>query len=345
MSTLDIPLLLKAAARTPVDRTPVWFMRQAGRCLPEYREIRKKYSLLDICANPDLATEVTLQPVRRFGVDAAILFADILLPLPHMGLQLSFAAGEGPVIGNPVRTIGDVQSLRTVNVYEELGTTVETVKMLRAALPASVALIGFVGCPFTVATYVIEGGRSDTHALTKQMMYEAPDVWHALMSRLTTVLGDFLVAQVEAGAQAVQLFDSWAGTLTNYEYQTFALPYSKALSDRVKGMVPRIHFGTGASHLLSDMRSAGAEVVGIDWRIGIDDGWSKVGYDCAVQGNLDPAALFLQKNDLERAVNDVLIRAAGRVGHVFNLGHGVRPDTPVDSICRVVEQVREITSK
>lgn len=320
-------------------------MRQAGRYLPEYRAIRERHTLLQICAQPELAAEVTLQPVRAFGVDAAILFADILLPLVPMGLDLAFVAGEGPVLHNPVRTEGDVKALQAVQVTEQLGSTLETIRILRRELPPSVPLIGFVGAPFTVATYAIEGGGSRDALGAKRMMYAEPALWHEFLRRLTSVLGDFLVAQVEAGAQAVQVFDSWAGLLTDADYRTFALPHSRTLLARlVAAGVPRIHFAVGAGHLLPALREAGGEVIGLDWRTRLDHGWARVGHDRAIQGNLDPAALFAPVPELLRRVADVLDQAAARPGHIFNLGHGVLPGTPVDHVRAVVDFVHERTA-
>jgi len=331
---------LDAAAGRPASVTPVWFMRQAGRYLPEYRAIRARHSLLEICAQPELAAEVTLQPVRALDVDAAILFADILLPLVPMGLDLAFVAGEGPAIRNPVRSAAQVAALRPVDPAAHLGPVLEAIRLLRRALPARVPLIGFVGAPFTVATYAIEGGSSRHVLEAKRMMYGAPDLWHDLLVRLTAVLGDFLAAQIEAGAQAVQVFDSWAGLLDEADYRRYALPHSRALLQRVVGLgVPRIHFAVGAGHLLPALTEAGGEVIGLDWRTPLDEGWARVGPGRAIQGNLDPAALFAPLPELSRRVVDLLDRAAGRPGHIFNLGHGILPGTPVDHVRAVVDLV------
>lgn len=338
--------LLDAAALRATPMTPVWFMRQAGRYMPEYRAIRERCTLLEICTQPDLATEVTLQPVRALGVDAAILFADILLPLVPMGLELAFVTGEGPVIGNPVRTAEDVQALRTAHVVDELGATFKTIRLVRRALPASVPLIGFVGAPFTVATYAIEGGASRDALAAKRMMYNAPALWHTLLERLTTVLGDFLVGQVEAGAQVVQIFDSWAGLLNEEDYRAFALPHTRVLIDRLSAAgVPRIHFAVGAGHLLPALREAGSEIMGLDWRTRLDEGWARAGHDRAIQGNLDPAALFAPRPELLRRVGEVLDLAGGRPGHIFNIGHGVLPGTPVDNVRAVVDFVHDRTAR
>ncbi len=340
----EAPFLAAAGCRaSPV--TPVWFMRQAGRYMAEYRAIRAHHSLLEICARPDLAAEVTLQPVRRLGVDAAILFADILLPLVPMGLDLEFVSGEGPLIRNPVRHSGAVDALRPVDPVTDLGPVLEAIRLVRLQLSPATPLIGFAGAPFTVATYAIEGGPSRHLLESKRMMYEAPELWHRLLSRLTIVLGDFLAAQVSAGVQAVQIFDSWAGQLSEADYRSYVLPHSRALLERLTRLgVPRIHFGVGADHLLETMVEAGGDVIGLDWRTPLDRGWSRIGADRAVQGNLDPVALFAPLPELRRRVLDILRRADGRPGHIFNLGHGILPGTPVDRVRAVVDMVHEHTA-
>jgi uroporphyrinogen decarboxylase len=334
---------LQACRREPVDVTPVWFMRQAGRYMPEYRAIRQKYSLLEICYQPELAAEVTLQPVRAFGVDAAILFADILLPVIPLGVGLEFAKGEGPVLHNPVRTMEDVRALRPFDAEADLGFVLEAIRILRGELKET-PLIGFCGAPFTVASYIIEGGSSREFLITKKMMYAAPDVFHALMARLSDVLADYLVAQIRAGAQAVQVFDSWVGTLSPYDYKAFVLPYSrKVLTAARNAGVPVIHFGTNTTTLLPLMKQAGGDVIGLDWRIPLDDGWPLLGEDVAVQGNLDPVTLFAPLPELKARVLDVLRRADGRPGHIFNLGHGILQHTPVENVKAVVEMVHEFS--
>lgn len=339
------PPLLAAAARQPADHTPVWFMRQAGRYMAEYRAIRARHSLLEICDDPDLSTEVTLQPVQHLDVDAAIIFADILLPLVPMGLDLSFVSGEGPVIANPVRTAADVSRLAPVDVHDTLAGTLGAITRVRAALPDRVPLIGFAGAPFTVALYAIEGGASRHAQTAKMMMYDAPELWHDFMARLATVLGDFLAAQVEAGAQVIQLFDSWAGLLSEDDYRRFALPHSQLLLERIAALgVPGIHFAVGAEHLLPALAAAGGDVIGLDWRTSIQRGRELVGRDRAVQGNLDPVALFAPRRELLRRVDEVLDAAGGQPGHIFNLGHGILPGTPVDNVRAVVEHVHERTS-
>jgi uroporphyrinogen decarboxylase len=334
---------LRACHREPVDAAPVWFMRQAGRYMPEYRAIREKYSLLEICQHPDLAAEVTLQPVRVLGVDAAILFADILLPAIPLGVGLEFAKGEGPVLQNPIRTMDDVKRLRSVNPESDLGYVLETIRILHRPL-GGLPLIGFCGAPFTVASYLIEGGSSREFIKTKTMMYSAPEVWHALMDKLSTVLTDYLAAQIHAGVQAVQVFDSWVGALSPQDYENFVLPYSqKVLQAAKKENVPVIHFGTNSATLLSLMKRAGGDVIGLDWRIPLDDGWKILGEDAAVQGNLDPAVLFAPLPEIKKRVEDILQRADGRPGHIFNLGHGILQNTPVDAVKAVVDMVHEYT--
>ena len=332
---------LRACRLEPVDTTPVWFMRQAGRYMAEYRAIREKYSLLEICYHPELAAEVTLQPVRALGVDAAILFADILLPVIELGLGLEFAKGEGPVIDKPVHTLEDVQALNPVEPETDLGYVMEAIRILRRELNG-IPLIGFCGAPFTVASYIVEGGASREFLKTKTMMYSAPEVFHALMEKLSVVLSDYLVAQIRAGAQAVQVFDSWVGTLSPQDYETFVLPYSQNVLEAAKAEnVPVIHFGTNTTTLLPLMKRAGGDVIGLDWRIPLDDGWALLGQDVAVQGNLDPALLFAPLSEIKTRVHDILRRAAGRPGHIFNLGHGILQNTPVDNVKAVVDMVHE----
>jgi uroporphyrinogen decarboxylase len=339
----DAPFL-SAARRQPTDVTPVWFMRQAGRYMAEYRAIREHHTLLEICARPELAAEVTLQPVEHLGVDAAILFADILLPIVPLGLSLEFTVGEGPVIRNPIRTAKDVGRLRAVDAETDMGHVLEAVRLTRAALPDHVPLIGFAGAPFTVASYAIEGGASRHFLETKKLMYGAPDVWHALLGKLSEVLAGYLAGQIRAGAQAVQLFDSWVGALAPDDYRVYVLPHTRAIFERLAPLgVPMIHFGVGTNSLLELQAGAGGDVIGLDWTIPLDAGWARVP-DRAVQGNLDPIALFAPLPELERRVRHVLARAAGRPGHIFNLGHGILPGTPVDNVRAVVDMVHEATS-
>jgi len=334
---------LRACRREPVDATPVWFMRQAGRYMAEYRLIREKHSLLEICYQPELAAEVTMQPVRALGVDAAILFADILLPVIPLGLGLEFAKGEGPVIKKPVRTIEDVAALRPVHAETDLGYVMEAIRILCGELNGT-PLIGFCGAPFTVASYIIEGRSSREFLKTKTMMYSAPEVWQALMDTLSNVLAEYLVAQIRAGAQAVQVFDSWVGALSPQDYEDFVLPYSyKVLAAAKAENVPVIHFGTNTTTLLPLMKRAGGDVIGLDWRIPLDDGWKLLGQDVAVQGNLDPALLFAPQAEINKRVDDILRRAGGRPGHIFNLGHGILQHTPVENVKAVVDMVHEFS--
>jgi uroporphyrinogen decarboxylase len=310
--------------------------------MAEYRAIRAKHSLLEICAHPDLAAEVTLQPVRALGVDAAILFADILLPLVPMGIQLEFAAGEGPAIHNPIRTSVDVAALRPVDPRETLGHVLEAVRLVRRELDGKVPLIGFAGAPFTLASYMIEGGASRNYVKTKSLVYGDPHTWHALMGKLARVVADYLAAQVDAGAQAIQLFDSWIGALSPDDYRDYVLPHSQLILRAVSATgVPVIHFGTGTATLLPLLKEAGGDVIGLDWRTPLDWGWDQLGPDTAVQGNLDPVALFAPRPELERRVRMILEQAAGRPGHIFNLGHGILPETPVDNVKAVVEMAHE----
>lgn len=337
--------LLAAARREPGRPTPVWFMRQAGRYLPEYRAIREKHSLLEICANPQLATEITLQPVWRLGVDAAIVFADILLPLVPMGLDLAFVEGEGPVLRNRIRGPADVARLVDTNVANALAPVAETVRLVRGALPPTIPVIGFAGAPFTVASYAIEGGSSRHFVETKRLMYEHPDAWNALLTKLVRVLGEYLAAQVGAGADIIQVFDSWVGVLNADDYRRYVLPHTRALFTQLGLLgVPVIHFGVNTGELLPLLVQAGGDVIGLDWRIGLDEGWRRIGFDRGVQGNLDPVALFAPPAELEARVHDIIARAEGRPGHIFNLGHGILPTTPVDAVRRVVDLVHTLTA-
>jgi uroporphyrinogen decarboxylase len=324
---------LRACRLEPVDATPVWFMRQAGRYMPEYREIRARYDLLDICRSPELCAQVTLQPVEAIDVDAAILFSDLLLPLEPMGLPFSFVKGEGPAFENPLRSEADIDRLRRIDPRVDLRHVIEAISLTRRELNDRVPLIGFGGAPFTLASYAIEGGPSRDFARTKSLMYGHPQAWHKLCDLLAAIISDFLVAQVEAGAQVIQLFDSWVGTLNADDYREFVLPHSRCILSAVKATgVPVIHFGTGTSNILADMASAGGDVIGADWRIPLDEAWQRIGTDRAIQGNLDPTVLLGPRYRMLRAAEDVLRRAAGRPGHIFNLGHGVLPNTPVEQV-------------
>jgi uroporphyrinogen decarboxylase len=315
-------------------------MRQAGRYLPEYRTLRERHSLLDLCHTPELAAQITLQPVERLGVDAAILFADILLPFEPLGLGLSFAAGEGPQIARPIAATADVERLPPVDPETDLGYVLEAVRLVRRALPAGVALIGFAGAPFTLASYAIEGGATRDFTKTKAFMHQAPDAWHLLLSTLGDLVGRFLAAQARAGAQALQLFDSWVGCLSPQDYRTYVLPHSRRAVALAAGAgVAVIHFGTGTAPFLEDFAAAGGDVVSVDWRTPLDDAWRRIGESRAIQGNLDPAALLAPAAERDRQVRDVLARAGGRPGHIFNLGHGVLPETDVGAVRAVVELV------
>jgi uroporphyrinogen decarboxylase len=323
-----------------VDRTPVWFMRQAGRYMPEYRALRAKHSLLTLCRTPELAVEVTLQPVNALGVDAAILFSDLLLPLAPLGVPFEFQAGEGPVVESPLRSAADIARLRRFDPREELGMVLEAVRLVRRELDGRVPLIGFAGAPFTLASYAVEGGHSVSFAATKALMYGESAAWHRLAALLSDVVADHLRAQVEAGAQALQVFDSWVGALDEADYREFALPHVRALFDKLRGLdVPLIHFGVGTGHLLGAMREGGGDVIGVDWRTPLREAWSRVGDGVGLQGNLDPTVLLGPRERLLRRVDAVLDSAGGRPGHVFNLGHGILPPTPVEHVRAVVERV------
>ena len=336
---------LKACRREPVDCTPVWFMRQAGRYMAEYRALRAKHSILELCKTPELAAQVTLQPIDRFPLDAAIIFADILLPLEPMGLSLEFAAGEGPVIHNPVRNQADIERLNVID-GGELDYVAEAIRQARLALNGRVPLIGFAGAPFTLASYAIEGGSSRNYLLTKQLMYNEPKAWHQLMDKFARVITGYLRRQIKAGAQAIQLFDSWVGCLSVGDYVEYVMPHVQLIFEGLKREgVPMIHFGTGTSAMLRQMREAGGDVIGVDWRINLDEAWATVGHDVAVQGNLDPLALFSPLHEIERRVEDILRRAGGRPGHIFNLGHGILPTTPIEHVAATIDMVHKLSQR
>jgi uroporphyrinogen decarboxylase len=335
-----IDRFLRACRRQPVDKTPVWFMRQAGRYMSDYRALRQRYSLLDICGNPELAVAVTLQPVELIEVDAAILFSDLLVPFTPMGLRFDFVKGEGPSIENPIRAAEDVERLRPFEPRHALAHVLETIRILRTELEGRVPLIGFGGAPFTLAAYAIEGGPSTTYARTKAFMYAQPDAWHRLCNLFADMMADYLEAQVEAGVQALQVFDSWAGALGRRDYREFALPYtSRIFAALARSGVPLIHFGVGTTAILPDMVEAGSNVIGLDWRQPLDEAWAIVGHDRAVQGNLDPALLLAPEDRLFAAADDILRRAGGRAGHVFNLGHGVLPNTSLEQVQALAQHV------
>ena len=325
--------------------TPVWFMRQAGRYMPAYRAIRERHTLLDICRQPELAAEVTMQPVDAIDVDAAILFSDLLLPLDPMGIPFDFVKGEGPVIDPPIRSVAQIDGLRQFEPRESLVHVLDTIRLLRTRLRGRVPLIGFTGAPFTLASYAIEGGPSSNYARTKALMYGEPDAWHRLAERFATMAADYLAAQIEAGAQAVQVFDSWVGALSPRDYREFALPHTQRIFETLRPLgVPTLHFGTGTSTLLPLMREAGGDVLGLDWRMPLDTGWELVGDDRAVQGNLDPTLLLGPVERLLRGAWDVLRRAQGRPGHIFNLGHGILPSTNLEQVRTLAQFVHQQTA-
>jgi uroporphyrinogen decarboxylase len=314
-------------------------MRQAGRYMREYREVREKTTFLELCKNPALAAEVTVTAVERLGVDAAIIFADILLILEPLGIELEFAKGEGPVIHNPVRQASDVERLRELQDPGELDFVYEAIRQTRSALKPDIPLIGFCGAPFTLASYMTEGAGSKNYVHTKRLMYDDAGAWHAMMALISRALVKYLNAQIEAGAQAVQLFDSWVGCLSPDDYREFVLPHTKSVIENVTKGVPVIHFGTGTATLLELMREAGGDVIGLDWRVRLDEGWRRVGHDVAVMGNLDPVVLFAKQDVLRAQAKRILDQAEGRPGHIFNLGHGILPETPVENVIALVEMV------
>jgi uroporphyrinogen decarboxylase len=334
---------LRACRRQPVDRTPVWFMRQAGRYMPEYRALREKHTLLELCKTPELAVEVTRQPLA-LGVDAAILFADILLPLEPMGASFEFAKGEGPVVHEPIASRGQIDRLRVIEPAESLAYVMAAIRALKGEL--RVPLIGFAGAPFTLASYLVEGGKSANFAKTKKLMFGAPDAWHALMQKLAEVVRRYLRAQIDAGADAVQLFDSWVGDLAPADYVGYVQPHvRRILQDVAQAGVPVIHFGVGTATLLEAMRDAGGTVVGVDWCTPLDQAWERIGRDRALQGNMDPCALLTAREVAIAHARRVLDAAGGRDGHVFNLGHGILPETPVDNVRAVVDFVHEESAR
>jgi uroporphyrinogen decarboxylase len=341
---VEAPPFLAACRREPVPYTPVWLMRQAGRYMAEYRAVRDRLGFLELCKSPDDAAEVTVTAATRLGVDAAIIFADILLVLEPMGVGLEFARGDGPVIHRPVRNATDVDALAEVHP-DSLAYVAEAVRRARAALPAHVPLIGFAGAPFTLASYLIEGGASRTYARTKGFMLADRGAWHALLERLARTVSVYLRAQIAAGAQAVQLFDSWVGCLAPDDYRTHVLPHVRAIAQALPPDTPLIHFGTGTAGLLEGMRAAGGDVIGLDWRVDLDAAWSRLGHDVAVQGNLDPVALLAPIPEIRARAAAILGQAAGRPGHIFNLGHGILPQTPVDHVRALVDTVHELSAR
>ena len=334
---------LRACRRQPVDCTPVWFMRQAGRYMPEYRALRARYSMMQLCREPSLAAQVTLQPMR-LGVDAAIVFSDILLPLDPMGAAVRFVEGHGPVIDNPVRSARDVEALRRIEPRESLRYVMDAIGLAKKEL--EVPLIGFCGAPFTLASYLVEGGHSSQHLLTKSLMLGHPKLWHRLMQTLSQVVLHHLQGQIEAGADAVQIFDSWVGQLNTQDYETFVLPHVRQIIAGIASYaVPVIYFGTATATLLAAIATTGANVISVDWRVNLDDAWTRIGHDLAIQGNLDPCVLCAPMHVIEARVNEILDRASGRPGHIFNLGHGILPPTPPENVAAVVELVHRYSSQ
>lgn len=315
-------------------------MRQAGRYMSEYRALRQRYSLLELCRTPDLATTVTLQPVNRIDVDAAILFSDLLLPLEPMGIKFDFIKGEGPAIENPIQDAADIARLRRFDPRESLGHVLDAIRQVQRSLDGRVPLIGFAGAPFTLASYAIEGGHSNNFAKTKALMYGAPESWHRLCDLMADLVSDYLVAQIEAGVDAVQVFDSWVGQLNARDYREFIQPHSRRIFDALRPHdVPTIHFGVGTSAILTDIRHAGGDVIGADWRVPLDEAWDRIGHDRAIQGNLDPTLLLGPIDRMLDAADDIVARAAGRPGHIFNLGHGILPMTSLEHVQLLAEHV------
>lgn len=336
---------LVACRRENTPYTPVWLMRQAGRYMEEYRKLRAQFSFLDLCKRPDLAAEITVTPVERLGVDAAILFADILLLLEPMGVELEYSKDDGPLIHSQVRTRTDVEQLLEFDPQEALPFVFETVRKSCVALNGKVPLIGFSGAPFTLASYLIEGGGSRNYLRTKRLIYSDPGAWRALMERLTQAVARYLNAQIAAGVEVVQLFDSWAGCMSPDDYQKYVLPHTRATIAAMTPGIPVIHFSTGTAGFLRSLRAAGGDIIGLDWRVNLDEAWECLGYDVGVQGNLDPAALIASPKEIRRRVSDILRRADGRPGHIFNLGHGILPDTPVDNVIAMVRAVHELSAR
>jgi len=336
---------LRACRRQDTSYTPIWLMRQAGRYLKEYRALRKKYSFLDMCKHPELAAQVTLQPIEKFKLDAAIIFSDILIPLEPMGVEFEFAKGEGPVFHHPLREKKDVERLRVFDPEKEISSLMEAIRIVRKELEGRVPLIGFSGAPFTLASYIIEGGHSKNYVLTKGLMYQDRPTWDALMEKISEVLIRYLNAQTQSGVQALQIFDSWVGCLSPGDYEEYVLPYSRKVIEGVSKSVPLIHFATSNSTLLELMKRAGGDVIGLDWRMDIGEAWARLGYDVAIQGNLDPVILLGPVDLIERNVKKILDRVGGRPGHIFNLGHGILPNTPPDHVATLVDIVHEYSAR
>ncbi|MFB3887555.1 MAG: uroporphyrinogen decarboxylase [Thermodesulfobacteriota bacterium] len=345
MNETDKYPFLKACHRQPTEYTPIWLMRQAGRYMKEYRALRKKYSFLEMCKNPELAAQVTLLPVDKFKMDAAIIFSDILIPLEPMGVEFEFAKGEGPVFHHPVREMGMIERLKVVEPEEEVSFLMRAIEIVRKELEGKIPLIGFSGAPFTLASYLIEGGHSKNYILTKGLMYQNRHAWNTLMEKLSETLIRYLNAQIRAGVQALQLFDSWVGCLSPNDYEEYVLPYSKKIIEGVDKTVPLIHFATSSSTLLEKMKQAGGDVIGVDWRVNLGETWARLGYDVAIQGNLDPVVLLSSADLIEKEVRRILNEAGNRPGHIFNLGHGILPNTPVEHVAALVDMVHEYSSR
>ena len=337
---------LAACRREQPDATPVWFMRQAGRCLAEYRELRRRYDILTMAKTPELCAQVTLMPVEQLGVDGAVLYADIMLPLEKMGISLEIEPDVGPIIHNPVRTRRDVEALRILDAEESTPFVMEAIRLVRRELEGKQAVIGFSGAPFTLACYLIEGRPSRDYGLAKSLMYGQPEVWDALMEKLSEVVTRYLLAQIRAGADVVQLFDSWVGVLGPSAYTRYVQPYSRRIFEAIEQTgTPSIHFGTGTASLLELMAEAGGDIVSVDWRVELDEAWKRIGFERGIQGNLDPTLLLASWDVIERGTLDVLRRANQRPGHVFNLGHGVLAQTEPDTLRRLVDEVHRVTAR
>ncbi len=337
-------IFVRACRKQPVERTPVWLMRQAGRYMAEYRAVRQHHSILEICKTPELAAEVTITAAEILGVDAAIIFADLLLPLEVMGLPFEFRAGDGPVIHHPVREAADVKALRTDRA-SELGYVAESVRRVTRHFGEKLPVIGFCGAPYTLASYMIEGGGSRHYVETKKLMYRSPQLWSELMQKLVRVLVEYSLEQVRAGADALQVFDSWVGSLSVEDYRELVLPHTKLLVQEIKKSgAPVIYFGTDTATLLTSMQETGADVIGLDWRIPLAQGWEMLGHRCAVQGNMDPALLFAGEPLVRQRAREILQQASGRAGHIFNLGHGIMPETPVGNVKALVEEVHAFSA-
>jgi uroporphyrinogen decarboxylase len=337
---------LAACHHRQPDTTPVWFMRQAGRCLSQYRELRERYDILTMAKTPELCAQVTLMPVKQLGVDAAVLYADIMLPLEAMGISFEIQPEIGPIIHNPVRTMQDVEALRIIDAEESTPYVMEAIRLVHSELEGKQAVIGFSGAPFTLACYVIEGRPSRDYGIAKSLMYGQPEVWQTLMNKLTEVVTRYLIAQINTGVDVVQLFDSWVGALGPSAYERFVQPYTQRIFEAVKQTgIPSIHFGTGTASLLEMMAEAGGDIISVDWRVDLDKAWARIGYDRGIQGNLDPTLLLTSWDVVEQGIYDVLQRANNRPGHIFNLGHGVLAPTNPDLLRRLVDTVHETTAR